>query len=122
MIIRDIERLSEFNTNFREVIHTGKDIQIALMSLPAGTNMGVHKYDDSEQVIFVTEGKGEVMINSVFEYIEDDDVILVEAGEEYDIRNAYDEDLKLYVVYSKPVYPESTVHPTRKDALTVENV
>ncbi len=122
MIIRDIERLSEFNTNFREVIHTGKDIQIALMSLPAGTNMGVHKYDDSEQVIFVTEGKGEVMINSEFEYIEDDDVILIEAGEEYDIRNAYDEDLKLYVVYSKPVYPDNTIHKTRGDALTVENV
>jgi mannose-6-phosphate isomerase-like protein (cupin superfamily) len=121
MIIRDIEHLAERNTNFREVVHTGKYSQIALMSLPVGTDIGPEIHESVDQLVFVVEGHGEAVLDSDIERIEDEDVVFIPAGIEHDIRNTGDEDLKLYTIYSAPVHAADTIHKTRNDALK-ENV
>lgn len=116
MIIRDIEHLAKTNTNFRQVIQTGSSFQIAMMSLPMGTDIGEEVHEDVEQLVYIVDGKGEAVLDGAVELIEEDDIVYIPAGVEHDIRNTGDEDLKLYTIYSNPVHANGTVHKTRNDA------
>jgi mannose-6-phosphate isomerase-like protein (cupin superfamily) len=115
--VDDIEDLTEENTDFRRVLYTGKRMQLVLMALPPGEEIGEEVHDDRDQFFRVEEGEGEVWIDGTRTTIESDTAIVVPAGARHNVRNTGDEPLKLYTIYAPPEHADGTVHVTKADAL-----
>lgn len=120
--IGDIEDRTEGNRDFRRVLYTGPHMQLVLMSLRPGEELGEEIHENTDQFFRIEEGKGEVSIEGRQTPIESDVAIVIPAGLRHNIRNTGDEDLKLYTLYAPPEHPQGTVHRTRADAESAEHV
>lgn len=116
MFAEDIKKLAQENSNFRKVIHTGKHAQLVLMSIPVGGDIGEEVHPDVDQLLFFVEGKTEAILNGESKEVKEDEVVFVPAGTTHNFKNAGDEDLKLYTVYSPPNHADGTIHTTKEDA------
>jgi mannose-6-phosphate isomerase-like protein (cupin superfamily) len=114
--VEDIEDLTETNTDFRRVLYTGKHLQLVLMSLNPGEEIGEEVHEDHDQFFRVEAGEGEVHIDGERIPIEDDDAVIVPAGARHNVVNTGDEPLKLYTIYGPPDHKDGTVHATKADA------
>lgn len=114
--VDDIEDLTESNTDFRRVLYTGKHMQLVLMSLAPGEEIGEEVHDDGDQFFRVEEGSGEVIIDGKTHPVEDDIAVIVPAGARHNVRNTGDEPLRLYTIYSPPEHLDGTVHATKAEA------
>lgn len=114
--IGDIEDLTEENSDFRRVLYTGKNLQLVLMSLAPGEEIGEEVHEDRDQFFRVEAGKGEVRIDGKSSPIEDDDAIIVPAGARHNIVNTGDEPLRFYTIYGPPEHRDGTVHRTKAEA------
>ncbi|MDT3678516.1 MAG: cupin domain-containing protein [Burkholderiaceae bacterium] len=114
--VGDIEDLTEDNTDFRRVLYTGKHMQLVLMSLAPGEEIGEEVHDDSDQFFRVEEGSGEIIIDGKVNPVEDDIAVIVPAGARHNVRNTGDEPLRLYTIYSPPEHIDATVHATKAEA------
>lgn len=114
--IADIEGLTEGNSDFRRVLYTGKNLQLVLMAIEPGGEIGDEVHDDRDQFFRVEKGKGEVVIDGHRSKIKGDDALIVPAGARHNIMNTGDEPLRLYTVYAPPEHRDGTVHATRADA------
>jgi mannose-6-phosphate isomerase-like protein (cupin superfamily) len=113
----NIEDRTEKNENFREVLHTGVYIQLVVMSLLPGEQIGEETHADRDQFIRVEEGAGRATLNGELVALEEDSALVIPAGVKHNIINtSADEKLKLYTIYSPPEHPAGTVHKTKKDA------
>lgn len=113
--VDDIEKLTEENDNFRKVLYTGKHMQLVLMTLQAGEEIGLEVHEGHDQFFRIEEGKGEVTIDGTTTKIEDDDAIIVPAGAEHNVVNTGNEPLRLYTIYSPPEHRDGVIHPTKAD-------
>lgn len=77
--IGDIENLTEDNEDFRRVLYTGRNLQLVLMALKPGEEIGLEIHDDRDQFFRVEKGSGEVLIDGVRTAIQGDDGIIVPA-------------------------------------------
>ena len=114
--VADIESMTEKNLDFRRVIYTGKKLQLVLMSLAPGEDIGEEVHEDRDQFFRVEEGKGELWIDGRKTEIKSDFAIVVPAGAKHNIRNTGQKPLKLYTVYGPPEHADGTVHLTKADA------
>src|SRR5512134_3194959 len=114
--VDDIEQRTEDNSDFRRVLYTGKHLQLVLMSLRPGEEIGEEVHDDRDQFFRVETGKGEVTIDGKRTEIVDDVAIVVPAGARHNVRNTGDAPLKLYTIYGPPEHVDGTVHATKADA------
>lgn len=117
MFAEEIEKLAEANDNFRKVLLTGSHSQVVLMSIPVGQDIGEEVHSDVDQILFIVEGRAEAILNGEAKTIGEDSLIFVPAGTTHNIKNAGDEDLKLFTVYSPPEHPDGTIHKTKEEAL-----
>jgi mannose-6-phosphate isomerase-like protein (cupin superfamily) len=118
--IGDIENRTEANQDFRHVLYTGPHMQLVLMSLNPGEEIGEEVHESTDQFFRVEEGKGEVSIDGRRTQIESDDAIVIPAGARHNIRNVGDKPLKLYTLYAPPQHEDGTVHRTKQDAERLE--
>jgi mannose-6-phosphate isomerase-like protein (cupin superfamily) len=114
--IADIEQLTEENADFRRVLYTGKNLQLVLMAIGPGEEIGEEVHEDRDQFFRIEDGKGEVVIDGCRTEVEDDDAIIVPAGARHNIRNTGDEPLRLYTLYAPPEHRDGVVHATKADA------
>jgi mannose-6-phosphate isomerase-like protein (cupin superfamily) len=114
--IGDIEDLTEDNTDFRRVLYTGRNMQLVLMSLAPGEEIGEEVHDDRDQFFRVEEGSGEIVIDGKANAVEDDIAVIVPAGARHNVRNTGDEPLRLYTIYAPPEHVDGTVHATKAEA------
>lgn len=118
----DIEKATIGNTNFRTTVWTGKHLQMTLMSIPPGGDIGLEKHDGADQFLRIEKGKGKVEMGAkksdltFKKNVQDDWVILVPAGMWHNVTNTGDEDLKVYALYGPPDHKPGTVHKTQEDA------
>ena len=113
--VTNIEKATEENTNFRQVLYTAKNSQLVLMSLKPGEDIGeeVHELD---QFIRVEAGEGKAILDGVEHFIEDGSAVVIPAGTKHNVVNTSDEEMKLYSVYSPPEHRDGIIHPTKDDA------
>jgi mannose-6-phosphate isomerase-like protein (cupin superfamily) len=111
--VEDIEELTKANGDFRRVIYTGKHLQLVLMALDAGEEIGEEVHEDHDQFFRVEKGKGEVWIDDVRTKIRADDAIVVPAGARHNVVNSGDKPLKLYTIYGPPEHRDGVVHKTK---------
>ena len=114
--IGDIEELTEDNRHFRRVVHTGAHMQLVLMTLEPGDEIGEEVHEDTDQFFRVEEGKGELWSNGAVDRIERGTAIVIPAGTRHNIRNTGHAALKLYTLYAPPHHPNGTTHRTKADA------
>ena len=114
--VADIEELTEENSDFRRVLYTGKNLQLVLMAIQPGDEIGEEVHGDRDQFFRVEEGEGEVRIDGKVSKIEGDDAIIVPAGARHNIVNTGDEPLRLYTLYAPLEHRDGTVHKTKADA------
>ncbi len=114
--VGDIEDLTEQNEDFRRVLYTGRNLQLVLMALRPGEEIGLEVHEDRDQFFRVEKGRGEVFIDGVRTPIKGDDGIVVPAGAQHNIVNTGDKLLQLYTIYGPPEHVDGTIHRTKADA------
>ena len=117
--IDDIEELTEANKNFRHVLYSGQKLQLVLMALQPGEDIGEEVHTGTDQFFRVEKGKGEVVIDGKTTAIKSDMAIIVPAGARHNIKNTGDKPLKLYTLYAPPEHIDGTVHANKADAEAV---
>jgi len=117
----NIEDRTLENSNFRKVLYTGKHMQLVVMSLKPGEDIGEEVHDTVDQFFRIEEGEAKVVMNGEETILTDDMVAIVPAGTLHNVINISEEkDLKLYTIYSPANHPENTVHVTREEAMAAE--
>lgn len=114
--IDDIEDWTEHNRDFRRVIYTGQHLQLVLMALKPGEEIGEETHMGTDQFFRIEEGHGEVEIDGHVTEIESDMAILVPAGARHNLRNTGHEPLKLFTLYAPPEHADRTVQRTKAEA------
>ena len=110
----DIEKRTAENENFREVLFTSQLIQLVVMSLKPGEEIGLEAYLDTDQFICVEEGSGQAILDGLVYELGPGLAIVISAGTEYNIVNtSLTKAMKLYTVYIPPDYAEGAIHNTK---------
>ncbi|NYT86019.1 cupin domain-containing protein [Pollutimonas harenae] len=113
--VQNIEKLTIENDNFRKVLYTGKHMQLVLMTLQPGEEIGAEVHETHDQFLRIEEGKGRVFIDDNTYEIQDDDAIVVPAGAQHNVVNTGSEPLRLYTLYGPPEHREGVLHATKAD-------
>lgn len=109
------------NTAFRRALWTGDHLQLTVMSIPVGEEVGTEIHTDTDQLIRVEEGSALFRLGEDARHMHDERMlgtgcaILIPAGTYHNIVNAGRIPLKLSSVYAPPHHPFGTVHETRRD-------
>jgi mannose-6-phosphate isomerase-like protein (cupin superfamily) len=114
--IGNIEDRTNANRDFRRVLYTGSHMQLVLMSLNPGEEIGEEVHEDTDQFFRVEDGKGEFVIDGRATPIESQSAMVIPAGARHNIRNTGQKGMKLYTLYAPPHHEDGTVHHTRADA------
>jgi mannose-6-phosphate isomerase-like protein (cupin superfamily) len=117
----NIEELTLQNNNFRQVLYTGHNTQLVLMSLEPNEDIGVEVHEENDQFFRFESGEGKCVIDGNEYELKDGTAIVVPAGAEHNIINTSStEKLKLYTLYSPPHHQEGTVRETKEEAMASE--
>jgi len=117
--LTNIERDTLSNSDFRRVLYTAEHMQLVVMSLKSGEEIG-EEVHDLDQFIRVEKGEGAAYLNGHTYPLSDGSIVLVPEGAKHNIVNTGTEDLKLYTLYAPPEHKDGTVRHTKKDALSEE--
>jgi len=120
-LVVDIDAATVSNENFRLSLWTGSLLQLTVMSIPVGGEIGLEVHDDTDQFLRIEEGQGKVMMGDTetsltfVRDVEADFAVFVPAGKWHNLVNTGDKPLKLYSIYAPVEHPHSTVHKTPAD-------
>jgi mannose-6-phosphate isomerase-like protein (cupin superfamily) len=115
-ITQNIETETLANDNFRKVIWTGEHMQLVLMSLLAGEDIGVEVHPHVDQFFRVEAGQGTAIVNGEETLLGEDAVLIVPAGAEHNITNTGTDALKMYTIYTPANHIDGRIHATKADA------
>jgi mannose-6-phosphate isomerase-like protein (cupin superfamily) len=114
--VDDIEKLTNENSDFRRVLYTSKEMQLVLMSLKPGDEIGEEVHEDRTQFFRIEEGSGEIWIDGARHPVSADMAVIVPAGARHNVVNTGKAPLQLYTLYSPPEHVDKTLHMTKADA------
>lgn len=109
--VSNIEKLTVKNNNYRKVEYTSSNeygIQITLMSLNPGEEIGTEIHPHTDQFLRFEQGKGEVIFGKTRQRVytvKDGSAVVIPAGTWHNVINTGSEDLKLYSIYTPPEHP-----------------
>ncbi|MFV0527031.1 MAG: cupin domain-containing protein [Acidimicrobiales bacterium] len=117
----DIEKATLRNTNYRTAAWTADTLQLTLMSIPVGGNVGLEVHPAVNQFFRIEAGTAKVEMGtedllSFVKIAGPDDVIMIPAGTWHNVVNMGTEPLQMYSLYGPQQHPQGTVHPTQADA------
>lgn len=118
----NIEDETTGNDAYRRVAWSGKYLQVTLMSIPVGGEIGLEEHPDTDQFLRVEAGRGLAQIGDSKDDLDfeqelgDDDVVLVPAGKWHNVTNTGDEPLQLYSIYAPAHHKPGKVQQTKQIA------
>jgi mannose-6-phosphate isomerase-like protein (cupin superfamily) len=110
----DIEEASLKNDYYRNVIYTGPHLQLVLMSLQPGEDIGEEVHSKGDQFIRVESGTAEFVLNGDRTTSGDNSAVVIPQGMRHNVINIGNDELKLYVLYSRPEHPDGTQEETKQ--------
>lgn len=125
--VLDIEAYTVGNENFRTALWTGTNLQVTLMTIPVGGDIGLELHPDIDQFLRIEQGQGRVMMGDAedkLDFVREakaDHAVFVPAGKWHNIVNTGNEPLKLYSIYAPVEHPHGTVHKTQAEAMAAEH-
>ena len=126
--VLDIDAHTMSNSNFRTALWTGEKLQVTLMSIPVGGEVGLEQHPHTEQFLRIEDGQAQVLMGDTEEsltFVETagkDFAIIVPAGKWHNVINTGKKPLKLYSIYSPPEHPHGAIHKTFEEAEEAEHL
>jgi mannose-6-phosphate isomerase-like protein (cupin superfamily) len=114
--VANIESRSTENRDFRRVVYTGAHLQLVLMSLEPGEEIGLEVHADTDQFFRIEAGNGSVSIDGHETSVEANTGIVVPAGARHNVKNTGATPMKLYTIYAPPHHQDGIVMPSKADA------
>jgi mannose-6-phosphate isomerase-like protein (cupin superfamily) len=120
--VGNIEKLTEKNHFFRQVLFTGKHTQLVVMCLQRGEEIGNEVHKKVDQFFRIEHGEAKFVFNGKEEHVVGEGGgIVVPAGTWHNVINtSKTKVLKLYTLYSPPNHPDGTIHKTKAEAMAAE--
>lgn len=121
-MVFNIDHATKMNNNFRFALWTGNNMQLTLMSIPAGCDIGIEMHENVDQFIRIESGRAKVMLGNCKNSLKESKLadsnyaIIIPAGSWHNIINVGSCPLKLYSIYAPPQHPFGTVHKTKAEA------
>ncbi|OJU22473.1 MAG: cupin [Sphingobacteriales bacterium 41-5] len=113
----NIEQDTLSNENFRKVLYTAKHLQLVLMTLNPGEEIGSEVHKENDQFFRFEGGQGKVIIDDSSYDVEDGDAVVIPAGSRHNVINTGDsEPLKMYTIYAPPHHKDGIIRATKKEA------
>ena len=118
----DLENETLDNPNYRAVVWSGKYLQLTLMSIPVGEDIGLEVHPETDQFLRLDAGRGRVQMGptndglTFDQEVADGWAILVPAGTWHNVTNIGDEPMRLYTVYAPVHHAAGKIHATAADA------
>lgn len=122
----NINEATKQNNTFRTALWTGSHLQITLMSIGVGEDIGLEMHPHLDQFLRIEQGTGIVQMGenktnlSFKRNVYDDSAIVIPAGTWHNLTNTGNIPLKLYSIYAPPNHPFGTVHGTKAEAISAE--
>ncbi|CAN5457348.1 cupin domain-containing protein [soil metagenome] len=113
----NIENDALESSNFRKVLYTGEHMQLVLMSLKPGEEIGEETHMKSDQFFRFESGIGKCTVNGTEYEVKAGDALLVPSGSKHNVINTdATRDLKLYTIYALPNHNDGIVRATKEEA------
>ena len=117
----NVEQLTLENENFREVLYTAQHLQLVLMTLKPGEEIGLEVHEGGDQFFRFERGEGKVIVNETEYAVGDGDSVIVPAGAQHNVIKTSETDaLRLYTIYAPPHHQDGVVRATRAEAIADE--
>ncbi len=122
-----IDKATKENQNFRLALWTGPYLQVTLMSIPPGGEIGLETHPNVDQFLRLEAGEGLVMMGKTKDNLDfkqrvtDGDAFIIPSNTWHNLINIGNTPIKLYSIYSPPNHPFGTIHPTKADADAAES-
>ena len=126
-LVADIHKATLNNDNFRTALWTGGHLQLTLMSIPVGEDIGLEAHPHVDQFLRIEDGQGLVQMGNSKENLYfsqpafDDCAIFIPAGTWHNLTNTGNKPLKLYSIYAPPNHNWGTLHQTKEIAEAAEH-
>lgn len=112
----DIIAAAKANLFFRQVLSTGANAQVVVMSIPPGGEIGEEVHQTVDQVLVFIAGEGVAILEGKESHVGPDRLVHVPAGMRHNVVNRGSLDLRLYTVYAPPQHAQGTIHKTKAEA------
>jgi mannose-6-phosphate isomerase-like protein (cupin superfamily) len=126
-LVLNIDKATKQNNTFRTALWTGTHLQVTLMSINVGEDIGAEIHPNLDQFLRIEQGQGITKMGSSRDNmnlqasVSDDDAIMIPAGTWHNLINTGNMPLKLYSIYAPPQHPRGTIHKTKADAMAAEH-
>ncbi len=114
--IADIEALTNGNASFRLVLYSGAHMQLVLMSLQPGEEVGGEINSDTDQFFRIEQGKGRLVMGGAAHKLKSGDVAIDPAGEHHNLICCGDKPLRFYTIYGPPHHMDKLEQTTKAEA------
>jgi len=117
-----IEKTTEENNYFRQVLFTGKYCQLVVMCLQPGEEIGSEVHPDVDQFFRIEQGSAKFVFGKKEKHlVHAGEAVVVPAGTVHNVINTGRKKLlKLYTLYAPPNHPDGTIHKTKAEAEAAE--
>ncbi|MGE5327717.1 MAG: cupin domain-containing protein [Thiobacillus sp.] len=124
-VVADIDVATTENTNYRTTMWTGDNLQITLMSIEPGHDIGLEVHDTHDQFLKIEQGSANVEMGPNEDNLQtweasEGYAVVVPAGTWHNLTCASGVPLKVYSIYAPPQHPHGTVHITKEEAEAAE--
>lgn len=122
MFAANLAEIAINNVNFRTTVWTGGFLQLTVMSIPVGSEIGLEQHADLDQFLYIQEGRGVVLMGPSRERFDlrqsvgEGYGLIIPAGTWHNLVNTGKQPLKLYSIYAPPAHASGTVHKTKAES------
>ncbi|TCL55374.1 mannose-6-phosphate isomerase-like protein (cupin superfamily) [Kineothrix alysoides] len=126
--VTDLKQDTISNNYFRTARWTCKNMQLALMSVPVGTDIGLDVHQTSDQFFYIEQGSALVVMGSCQNclqyqaHIKEDYAVMVPAGIWHNIINTDSIPLKMFTIYAPSLHPHGSTYRTKEESAVYENM
>jgi len=124
-LVVNIEQDTIENTNYRTTLWTGANLQVTLMSIESGNDIGLEVHEMNDQFLRIEQGTATVSMGPNADHLQIwtasvSDAVIVPAGTWHNLASVGDVPLKVYSIYAPSKHPHGTVHITKADGELTE--
>jgi mannose-6-phosphate isomerase-like protein (cupin superfamily) len=118
----DLEQATRDNTAYRTVAWSGRYLQVTLMSILAGCDIGLEVHPETDQFLRLDAGRGRVRMGpakdrlSFEQDVSDGWCVLIPAGTWHNVTNTGDGPMRLYMIYAPAHHKPGKIHETASEA------
>jgi len=116
MHLEDINQQALDNSYFRRVLATGKHVQIVIMNIEQGGEIGSETHNDNDQTLYLLSGQGRVFLDDEESSFNAGDLVVVPAGTKHNFVTEGDKPMKIITTYSPPHHADGLIHKTKAEA------